>query len=172
MEKFVHVRLCGFVCANSKRSLLEIDLSCSSKIIRFFFDQCYVLIRSICLYLVGTFIFLHFSKFLFNRNYFLQVDLGAHFILRAMHVTKTLESLAHYDTHGLRHLACVPYMANVICICLTNLGSCWPVLPRPYRGMTLSRLMPALHTGHTCLFGLVSNHCEERRLSGGKAFLD
>lgn len=41
----------------------------------------------------------------------------------------------------------------------THRGSCWPVLPLPYSGMTLSRLMPALHTGHTCLLGLVSNHC-------------
>lgn len=37
-------------------------------------------------------------------------------------------------------------------------GSCWPVLPLPYSGMTLSLLMPALHTGHTWLVGLVSNH--------------
>lgn len=39
-----------------------------------------------------------------------------------------------------------------------SLGSCCPVLPLPYRGITLSRLIPALQTGHTCLFGLVSNH--------------
>lgn len=39
-----------------------------------------------------------------------------------------------------------------------SLGSCWPVLPLPYKGITLSRLMPALQTGHTCLFGLVSSH--------------
>lgn len=39
-----------------------------------------------------------------------------------------------------------------------SLGSCCPVLPLPYRGITLSRLIPALHTGHTCLFGLVSSH--------------
>lgn len=43
------------------------------------------------------------------------------------------------------------------------LGSCWPVLPRPYNGITLSLLIPALHTGHTCLFGLVSNHCNRNR---------
>lgn len=29
--------------------------------------------------------------------------------------------------------------------------------------MTLSRLMPALQTGHTCLLGLVSNHCKQER---------
>lgn len=39
-----------------------------------------------------------------------------------------------------------------------SLGSCCPVLPLPYKGITLSRLIPALHTGHTCLFGLVSSH--------------
>lgn len=39
-----------------------------------------------------------------------------------------------------------------------SLGSCWPVLPRPYMGITLSRLIPALHTGHTCLLGRVSSH--------------
>lgn len=43
----------------------------------------------------------------------------------------------------------------------THLGSCCPVLPLPYSGMTLSRLMPALQTGHTCLLGLVSNHCKQ-----------
>lgn len=37
-------------------------------------------------------------------------------------------------------------------------GSCCPVLPLPYSGITLSRLIPALHTGHTCLVGRVSNH--------------
>lgn len=47
-------------------------------------------------------------------------------------------------------------------IVVVYLGSCWPVLPLPYRGMTLSRLMPALQTGHTCLFGLVSNHCNRK----------
>lgn len=47
----------------------------------------------------------------------------------------------------------------VMCHKTTHLGSCWPVLPRPYRGITLSRLMPALQTGHTCLLGLVSSHC-------------
>ena len=38
------------------------------------------------------------------------------------------------------------------------LGSSWFVLPLPYNGITLSLLMPALHTGHTDLFGRVSNH--------------
>ena len=40
----------------------------------------------------------------------------------------------------------------------TYLGSCWSEDPLPYTGMTLSRLMPALHTGQVCLFGLVSSH--------------
>lgn len=39
-----------------------------------------------------------------------------------------------------------------------HLGSSWLELPRPYSGMTLSLLMPALHTGHCCLLGCVSNH--------------
>lgn len=39
-----------------------------------------------------------------------------------------------------------------------SLGSCCPVLPRPYNGITFSRLIPALHTGQTWRFGLVSNH--------------
>lgn len=43
------------------------------------------------------------------------------------------------------------------------LGSCCPVLPLPYSGITLSRLIPALQTGHTCRLGLVSSHCK----SGG-----
>lgn len=54
------------------------------------------------------------------------------------------------------------FSGSGLCPCglggVRSLGSCWPVLPRPYNGMTLSRLMPALHTGQTCLFGLVSNH--------------
>lgn len=53
----------------------------------------------------------------------------------------------------------------------TDLGSCWPVLPRPYKGITLSRLMPALQTGHTCLVGLVSNHCTTKTMAGlGRLF--
>lgn len=54
------------------------------------------------------------------------------------------------------------FSGSGLCPCgrggVLSLGSCWPVLPRPYKGITLSRLMPALHTGHTCLLGLVSNH--------------
>lgn len=38
------------------------------------------------------------------------------------------------------------------------LGSSCFVAPRPYNGMTLSLLIAALHTGQTCLVGLVSNH--------------
>lgn len=37
-------------------------------------------------------------------------------------------------------------------------GSCCLVLPRPYNGITLSLLMPALHTGHVGLLGRVSSH--------------
>lgn len=40
----------------------------------------------------------------------------------------------------------------------TNRGSCWFTLPRPYNGITLSLLIPALHTGHMGLFGRVSSH--------------
>lgn len=39
-----------------------------------------------------------------------------------------------------------------------SLGSTLLALPRPYRGTTLSLPIPALQTGHSCLFGLVSNH--------------
>lgn len=39
-----------------------------------------------------------------------------------------------------------------------NLGSCWLLSPLPYIGMTFSRLMPALHTGHSWRSGRVSNH--------------
>jgi len=38
-----------------------------------------------------------------------------------------------------------------------SLGSCLEP-PLPYNGMTLSRLIAALQTGHDCLFGLVSSH--------------
>ena len=37
-------------------------------------------------------------------------------------------------------------------------GSSFSSLPLPYSGITLSRLIPALHTGHACRLGLVSNH--------------
>lgn len=37
-------------------------------------------------------------------------------------------------------------------------GSSCFVLPLPYRGITLSLLIAALHTGHTWRFGRVSNH--------------
>lgn len=38
------------------------------------------------------------------------------------------------------------------------LGSSCLVLPLPYSGITLSLLMAALHTGHTCRLGRVSSH--------------
>ena len=38
------------------------------------------------------------------------------------------------------------------------LGSFLSVFPLPYRGMTLSLLIPALQTGQICLFGRVSSH--------------
>lgn len=54
------------------------------------------------------------------------------------------------------------FSGSGLCPCgrggVRSLGSCWAVLPRPYKGITLSLLIPALHTGQTCLFGLVSNH--------------
>lgn len=37
-------------------------------------------------------------------------------------------------------------------------GSCCLVLPLPYRGITFSLLIAALHTGHTWRLGLVSSH--------------
>lgn len=61
-----------------------------------------------------------------------------------------------------------------------SLGSCCCVLPLPYKGTTLSLLIAALQTGHTCLFGLVSSHwCKQgqlkivllSRVSGNKYFL-
>lgn len=39
-----------------------------------------------------------------------------------------------------------------------HLGSSWLELPLPYSGITFSLLMPALHTGHCCRLGRVSNH--------------
>ena len=39
-----------------------------------------------------------------------------------------------------------------------SLGSLPSELPLPYRGITLSLLIPALHTGQICLLGLVSSH--------------
>lgn len=41
--------------------------------------------------------------------------------------------------------------------CFVLGSSCFP-LPRPYNGTTFSLLIAALHTGHSCLVGLVSNH--------------
>lgn len=38
------------------------------------------------------------------------------------------------------------------------LGSSWLALPLPYNGITLSLLIPALHTGQTDLLGRVSSH--------------
>jgi hypothetical protein len=39
------------------------------------------------------------------------------------------------------------------------LGSFLLASPRPYIGMTLSRSMPALHTGQSLLCACISNHC-------------
>lgn len=54
------------------------------------------------------------------------------------------------------------FSGSGLCPCgrggVLSLGSCCPVLPLPYKGITLSLLIPALQTGHTCLFGRVSNH--------------
>lgn len=47
------------------------------------------------------------------------------------------------------------------------LGSSWFVLPRPYKGITFSLLIPDLQTGHNFLFGLVSSHwCKQGQLMG------
>lgn len=39
-----------------------------------------------------------------------------------------------------------------------SLGSCWFPEPLPYNGITFSREIAALQTGHVWLFGLVSSH--------------
>lgn len=45
------------------------------------------------------------------------------------------------------------------------LGSCWFPEPLPYNGITFSREIAALQTGHVWLFGLVSSHwCKHGQL--------
>lgn len=54
----------------------------------------------------------------------------------------------------------------------TNLGSSWFELPRPYNGITLSRLIPDLQTGHTFLFGRVSSHwCKQGQLKRWQIYI-